>query len=164
APAELGDRRRLPRVRRGRRAAPIARHAAPRRVPARQPQPAVVGGGALGDGDAALGRDDDRHHGAGGHRRAAVRAVLLRPPARDGAARRHARAVPAPRRGVHRVRVPRAPLRRQDAVAHRAALPRVARHVVRDDHRGTGDHLLVGVRVAARLVGGADGGAHGDLH
>ena len=49
----------------------------------RQPQPAVVGGRAVGDGDAAQRHHARRHDRPGLHRRHALHPVLFRPAARD---------------------------------------------------------------------------------
>ena len=78
-----------------------------------QPQPALVGGGPLRDGDPAQ-RDHARGHDRAGLRgRDAVRPVLLRPAAGHDHPVADPGALLLPRAGLHRVRVPRAPLRRR---------------------------------------------------
>ena len=54
--------------------------------------------------------------------------------------------------GVHRVRVPRAPLRREDALADGVPVPALARHVVRHDHRRARRRVLGDLRLADRVV------------
>ena len=109
-----------------------------RRLLPRQPEPAVVGRRPVGDGDADERHHARRHDRPGVRRRPALRAVLLRAADRDGHPVGDRRAVLLPRARLHRVRVPRAALRREDADADEPAVPAVARHVVRRDHRGAG--------------------------
>ena len=84
-------------VRRRPRHSPVVGHKGNRRLFPRKSQPAVVGRWPVGNGDAAVGRDDDRHDRPGRDGRNAFRPVLLRVAARDGDPRRDARAVLARR-------------------------------------------------------------------
>ncbi len=86
----LDDRRALPGVDRVGRPAPHQAQPGARRLFPRRPQPAVVGGGLVGDGDAVERHHHDRHHRAGVHRRHALPAVLLRAAAGDDRAVGHA--------------------------------------------------------------------------
>ena len=116
----------------------------------------MVGGGALRDGDAALGGDDDRHAGAGGHGRHPVRAALLRATPRHGHPRRHTGAVPAWLGGVHGLRVPRTSVRRPDPLADRLPVPAVPRHVGGGDHGGPRGGAECHLRNSTRVERGPD--------
>ena len=135
-----------------------------RRLPAGQPQPAVVGGGAVGDGHAALGDHDDRHDRPGLCRRHAVPAVLLRPADRDDRAVAHARAVLPQRARVHRLRVPGEALRRQDADADLGAVPGLAGDGHRRRRVGAGGVPVGGAGRERHQPVPADGAADGRLH
>ncbi len=125
----------------------------------------MVGRRPVRDGDAVERDHAGRHHRPGLPRRHEVRAVLLR------AADRHAdpvgdgRAVFLSRWRLHRVRVPRTPLRREDPHAHERAVSPLARPAVRRHHRRARRHPLhhpgvepdahrAGHRPAHRLVHG----------
>ena len=135
-----------------------------RRLLSRQPQHPVVGGRVVGDGDAAVGHHDDRHHRAGLRRRHALHPVLLRAADRDDHPVGHARAVLSQRARVHRLRVSRTPLRRQDAVVHGVAVPDLARHGVRRGHLGAGRGALGDHGRQRHHHLPADGRADRDLH
>ena len=155
---------RLPRVDGLGRRPPHRRLGQGRRLSAREPQPAVVGRRPLGDGDAVERDHAGRGDRPGLRRRHALRAVLLRAADRDDHPQRDARAVLLPRPRLHRLRVPRAPLRSEDADAGERAVPLLARAVVRRDHRrARGDSLD-----RPRLEPDADHPRHrpadGDLH
>ena len=53
---------------------------------------------------------------------------------------------------LYRVRVPRAPVRREDALADGVSVPDLARHVVRHDRRRAGRGVLGHLRMADQLV------------
>ena len=99
---------------------------------------AVVGGRPVGDGDAVERHHAGRHHGAGVQRRPAVRPVLLRTADRDDHPLRDARAVFLSRARLHGVRVPRAPIRSENAHLHERVVPGISRHVVRRDRGRAG--------------------------
>ena len=56
------------------------------------------------------------------------------------------RAVLPQRQGLHGLRVPRAPVRRQDARVHQPAVPAVAQHVARRRDLGAGRRVVRGAR------------------
>ena len=99
----LGDHRRLPGLDDLGRPPPHEAQRRARGLLPRRPQPAVVGGGAVGDGHAAERDHDDRDDRPGLRRRHALPAVLFRAAARDGRPVDDARAVlPSARRSTRR--------------------------------------------------------------
>ena len=118
-----------------------------------------------------------QHHGDAGERhhlsvdarsglrgRHALRPVLLRPAARDDRDQRRLRADLLPPQGLHRVRVPRAPLRRPRALPGRGPLPRAARPGGRHHDLRAGDHLEHDPRLAAQPDQPGDGARGHRLH
>ena len=96
--------------------------------------------GPVGDGHAVERDHARRHDRAGLRRRHALHPVLLRSAAGDGRAVGHPGAVLLSRRRLHRLRIPRAPLRREDAHAGQPALPLRTEHVDRRHHLGARRH------------------------
>ena len=96
---------------------------------------AVVGGRPVRHGHAAQRHHDGQHHRPGLRGRHEVRAVLLRPADRHDHPVGDGRAVLLAREGLHRVRVPGASLRPEDAHAHRVSLPALPRVVLQRRHR-----------------------------
>ncbi len=93
----------------------------------RRPPHALAPRRALHHGDAGERHHLPRHAGAGVRGRHALRAGLPRPARRDGHPLGDGRPHLPPAQGLHRLRVPRRPLRLEDAHARRAPLPRAAR-------------------------------------
>ncbi len=129
-----------------------------------KPQPALVGGRAVGHGHPAErdhARRDDR---TGLYGRPAVRPVLFRPPARDDHPVADGRSVLLPGGRLHCVRVPGTALRPEDADAHQPAVSAVARHGLRRRGRRAGGCALGRSRVERDAHGAADCGARRRLH
>ncbi len=117
----------------------------------------MVGSGALGDGHADQRHHVRRHHGPGLHEGHELRRVLLRPALRDDRPVHDPGSLLLPGRGLHRLPVPGAPLRRAHPHPDEPALPPLAgagrgRDALRPLPRPVGD---------PRLERDRDGGAHG---
>ncbi len=138
----LGRPHRLSHVAHLGRPAPLDQHRQGGRLLPGEPVAAVVGGGPLGDGHADERHHHRRHHRTGLRHRTALRAVLFRPADRDDHPVAHRRAVLHACACLHRVRVPRTPLRRAGAHGHQLSLSRRPRVLARGGAgRPGGGHL-----------------------